>query len=266
MEKDVNKAHKPNRSKEDSLEKLLDDEIQKLQLYEEEIQVLYETIKSKDEEIEQLKARLRMFENNQSIQKPTEEKRKVDEHIRLINESIAIEEIDEVNHPNIEQASTTEKLIVDKIDRSIDKRFESMQTKLIKTINENLNMSHKSSPTYASTLQGNGIKDKDSDGTNIWQDNQDRHFKNIIMNAKNEEIMEKKDKERRAANAIIHGKEEQRNHDCDIMFVQELSVYAQADVSPLAATRIGTPTESKKRDQLKFALKMHVIKENLCTA
>ena len=70
MEKDVNKTCKSNRSNDGSLEILLEEEIQKLQLYEEEIQVLYETIRTKDEEIAQLKTKLRIFENDQPIQRP----------------------------------------------------------------------------------------------------------------------------------------------------------------------------------------------------
>ena len=81
----------------DALEKRLDEELLKSQQYEEEIEVLYGVIKTKDEEIEQLKAKI----NNQRIQKPTKKRRKINENNEIDSDSISNE--DKINHPGIER-------------------------------------------------------------------------------------------------------------------------------------------------------------------
>ena len=57
----------------------------------------------------------------------------------------------------MQEECTTEQLIMDKVEQSINKRFEIMQVNLMKTINETLSQSDERLPTYASTLRSNSI-------------------------------------------------------------------------------------------------------------
>ena len=249
MEQDVNLVLQ---TKYNALEKRLDEELQKTQEYEEEIQVLYEVIKTKDEVIEKLQEKLHMLEASQATKKPTKKRRRISEECNFSNVSESTVE-DRINHPRIEKLKeineeldtqfTEEEAIIEVVDRSIEKRFEEMKQCLINVINEKMIVNNV--PTYASALSGND--DKTEHDRNMHGNINKEYFKSIVMDAKNDEAIEKKDQEKRAANVIIHGKVDTSSRMEDNGFVMELLAHMETNVSPTGVMRIGEYKEGKNR-------------------
>ena len=252
-----NEVHRISESKLVTLDERLDEEIQKCQQYEEEIQVLYELIHTKDAEIEQLKSKLRMMESNQNIRKTTQKKRKMERENVSRNGS---NNDDEINHPEIERLEKMNEVLIkqsaaDEIERSITNRLDKMQDALMNMIDQKLNHSGKNentqdkkiTHTYASVLNGNknsenGIKQK-----NTAKSNEDKL--NVASKVeKNKKLVEETDKKERARNIIIHGKEEGSASNEDFNFVcslLETTVENNAIVE--SAERIGKFEENKRR-------------------
>ena len=224
MEQDVNLMMQ---TKYNALEKRFDEQLQKTQEYEEEIQVLYGVIETKDEEIGKLKERLRTLEASQCTKKPTKKRRRISEECNMSSESENAAE-DAINHPGIERLKeineeldtnfTDEEAIIEVVDKSIEKRFKEMKECLINVINEKMTI--KNAPTYASTLLG--TKDQRAHDKNNQDNINKEYFKSIVMDAKNNEVIEKRDQEKRAMNLVIHGKKDTNSKWDDGSFMIEL--------------------------------------------
>ena len=95
------------------------------------------------------------------------------------------------------------------LHKSISERFEEMQTNLIKIVDKRLNgISNMQLKTYASTLGTHNNHGTPVDKNSSQFKETTEAFNMIVMRAKNEEILEEKEKKERALNIIIHGKQE----------------------------------------------------------
>ena len=132
-------------------------------------------------------------------------------------------------------------LSIKEINNMFEKRFEIMETKMTEMIKQNIT---KTQDTYGSALMpisyANAANTKNPTNTN---------FRNIVVAAKNEELIEEKDKHMRENNIIIHGKcESENNEDNDKQFVNDMI----KDISVGAITaksiiRIGKTEKEKNR-------------------
>ena len=132
-------------------------------------------------------------------------------------------------------------LSIKEINNMFEKRFEIMETKMTEMIKQNIT---KTQDTYGSALMpisyANAANTKNPTNTN---------FRNIVVAAKNEELIEEKDEHMRENNIIIHGKcESENNEDNDKQFVNDMI----KDISVGAITaksiiRIGKTEKEKNR-------------------
>ena len=87
-------------------------------------------------------------------------------------------------------------------------------------------------------------------------------FRSIMMSTKYEDLSEQKDKESRACNIIIHGKEDLGNQEEDSKFVSELIEEVYKDIKPKMITRIGRQELNKKRP-IKIIMSKEDEKKNI---
>ena len=126
-------------------------------------------------------------------------------------------------------------LNIQEINNMFEKRFELMETKMTEMIKQNIT---KTQDTYGNASipisYANAANTKNPTNTN---------FRNIVVAAKNEELIEEKDKRLRENNIIIHGKyESENNEDNDKQFVNDMI----KDISVGAITAKKTKTDQSK--------------------
>ena len=275
MENDVEQF---NESRLVTLDKRLDEEIQKSQHYEEEIQVLYELIHTKDAEIEQLKFKLRIMEGNQIIKKPTQKKRKTERENVSRNGNNSD---DEINHPEIEKLEKinevlTEQAVADEIERSIKKQLDKMQETLMSMIdlklssngnNENTHnplskMDQKQDKTIANSYASVLNCSKNSEKKNAAKLSEDK-LNVATMVEKNKKIVEEADKTKRAKNIIILGRKEGSSQNDDFNFLCNLlEKTAENNANVQSFERIGKSEENKRRP-IKMVFKNAQDKERM---
>ena len=239
---------------------MFDEEMQKSRQYEKEIHELNRTIKSRGKEIEELKIKLQ----NNDIQKPTKKKRKINTEDsdsqtsrdkRNNGESERLKEVNEDLNARLNNEDLTKQM-----DKSITERFEAMQSNLMKLMDKRLDeLSNIQFKTYASTVQANIVnRNTKHNGSKSNEDSE--KFNMIVMKAKNEEILEEKDKKERELNILIHGRKEPSHIQDDFIFVQHFIDTVKEDVLPNAVIRIGKHNPTKTRP-IKITFKTLTDKE-----
>ena len=132
-------------------------------------------------------------------------------------------------------------LNIQDINNMFEKRFELMENKMAEMIKQNI---PKPQNTYSNTSIPLSYA-KVANTNNPTNTN----FRNIVVAAKNEELIEEKDKRMRENNIIIHGKcESENNEDNDKQFVndmiKDISVGA---ITTKSITRLGKSEHGKNR-------------------
>ena len=131
-------------------------------------------------------------------------------------------------------------LNIQEINNMFEKRFELMEIKMTEMIKKNLTKTQDTNDTIHISY---------ANATNNPQNTNNSNFRNIVVAAKNEELIEEKDKRLRENNIVIHGKREsENNEDNDKQFVNDMI----KDISVGAITaksiiRIGKTENEKTR-------------------
>ena len=154
------------------------------------------------------------------------------------------------------EISTNEKYILETIDKLLDRKLESVAEKLGKSVMNELKKSNKNiddklkevineNKSYAETVKGS--MDNKENKTNTVPD-----IRSILDEAKNDQLIEEKDRAARAKNIIIYGLEEKgddanakKTHDelMTRLFLERINV----QVTPLNTFRLGKPDPNKTR-------------------
>ena len=131
-------------------------------------------------------------------------------------------------------------LNIQEINNMFEKRFELMEIKMTEMIKKNLTKTQDTNDTIHISY---------ANATNNPKNTNNSNFRNIVVAAKNEELIEEKDKRLRENNIVIHGKREsENNEDNDKQFVNDMI----KDISVGAITaksiiRIGKTENEKTR-------------------
>ena len=131
-------------------------------------------------------------------------------------------------------------LNIQEINNMFEKRFELMEIKMTEMIKKNLTKTQDTNDTIHISY---------ANATNNPKNTNNSNFRNIVVAAKNEELIEEKDKRLRESNIVIHGKREsENNEDNDKQFVNDMI----KDISVGAITaksiiRIGKTENEKAR-------------------
>ena len=131
-------------------------------------------------------------------------------------------------------------LNIQEINNMFEKRFELMEIKMTEMIKKNLTKTQDTNDTIHISY---------ANATNNPKNTNNSNFRNIVVAAKNEELIEEKDKRLRENNIVIHGKREsENNEDSDKQFVNDMI----KDISVGAITaksiiRIGKTENEKTR-------------------
>ena len=131
-------------------------------------------------------------------------------------------------------------LNIQEINNMFEKRFELMEIKMTEMIKKNLTKTQDTNDTIHISY---------ANATNNPKNTNNSNFRNIVVAAKNEELIEEKDKRLRESNIVIHGKREsENNEDNDKQFVNDMI----KDISVGAITaksiiRIGKTENEKTR-------------------
>ena len=97
--------------------------------------------------------------------------------------------------------------------------------------------------SYAATVTGNN---NDSDTPETVKAPKVANLRTIMMNQKNEEILEKNDRKTRAKKIVVHGKKEDDGED-DAFIKEFLILVGDDDSKMVSAKRIGTAQETTTR-------------------
>ena len=131
-------------------------------------------------------------------------------------------------------------LNIQEINDMFEKRFELMEIKMTEMIKKNLTKTQDTNDTIHISY---------ANATNNPKNTNNSNFRNIVVAAKNEELIEEKDKRLGENNIVIHGKREsENNEDSDKQFVNDMI----KDISVGAITaksiiRIGKTENEKTR-------------------
>ena len=129
----------------------------------------------------------------------------------------------------------------DKINETINCRFERLESTVNAFIEKQLTRDEKI------TKQG----DEQKSFANVLKTNNapEKSFRDILLAAKNEELVEEKEKTYRQNNIIIHGQiEENKEEQTDKKYVDDmLKILSVGSVTPKSITRIGQQKESRIR-------------------
>jgi len=105
-------------------------------------------------------------------------------------------------------------LNIQEINNMFEKRFELMEIKMTEMIKKNLTKTQDTNDTIHISY---------ANATNNPKNTNNSNFRNIVVAAKNEELIEEKDKRLRENNIVIHGKREsENNEDNDKQFVNDM--------------------------------------------
>lgn len=276
----------------DTVEKFNEHEIK------EELEVLKETIGNKDAEIEQLKERLSKLEDKDKTTQQKQKKRKINEDERTVDESteeqcetvtskdkdlamkekqisllaqeneslnVRLTEREQALHESLKQLADADTPVVgiDKVEKIINDKMNTMQTKLFEMINKKLddnsaNSNNTTTVSYAAVTNGSKAEE---DLRKQQMKPMIENFRTIMMATKNEELAEIRDKKERSRNLIIHGKEESEDNQVDTLFVQNLIQAIGSNYVPKSIMRIGR-TENKKRP-IKVVFQSNEERDNL---
>ena len=199
-----------------SLENELTIQREKIDLYEQELKELRKLVTS--QQSHNKKRKFGDCNNNNE---------EVEVSVHYENKNIAIE--NDNGHLNIQE-----------INNMFEKRFELMEIKMTEMIKENLKKTQDTNDSIHISY---------ANATNNPKNSTNSNFRNIVVAAKNEELIEEKDKRVRENNIIIHGKcESENNEDNDKQFVNDMI----KDISVGAITaksiiRIGKTEKEKNR-------------------
>ena len=166
------------------------------------------------------------------------------ENERLKQQNLAV-----VNKPAVEEKSTETTLtralplpntstLIQQIQRSIDERFTELKDHIGMAIDERIKIV-RNSASYASKVR-NDIQDLNNQSSSSAPEDV-QSFRSIMMNARNEDLAEKRDKKMRSTNIIIHGPKESTKEE-DQKFVEDL--LTKVDMEPnnvKSVQRIGKP-------------------------
>ena len=219
--------------------------------YEDKIRFLEKMVLDRNNEINELKQKILTMNNN--ILKPSQKKRKLDtgdknnednNQGKIDNDESNAVELSRSKTINDELNTRLMQSLSTEMEESLRKRFKVMQEELVKIIDSKLDrMNSIQIKTYASTLQGNT-----SEGKNSPCDTANEEFKTIVMRAKNEELLEEKDKQERANNIIIHGRQETSEQQEDYQFVQHfINTTGGRHITSKSIVRLGKLTDLKAR-------------------
>ena len=165
------------------------------------------------------------------------------ENERLKQQNIAL------NKPTVEEKSTEANLtqspslpntttLIQQIKSSIDERFAELKDHIGLAIDERTK-NVRTDASYASKVGNNLRSLNNQSSSNVPDDVQS--FRSIVMNARNEDLAEKRDKKLRSTNIIIHGLKASTKEE-DQKFIEDL--FTKVDIetkSVKSVQRIGKP-------------------------
>ena len=145
--------------------------------------------------------------------------------------------------------------LVKSLKTLFDKKITGMESKLERLIGTKLNKK-----IDATNLYNENIKEQESVSATTTQENKKysdiiegpMDFRQIMQEARNEEKVEEREKEKRRKNFIIHGLEENGEAN-DVMKINDTQVIncllerIGVRTQPESFTRLGKPTENKRR-------------------
>ena len=277
----------------DTVEKFNEHEIK------EELEVLKETIRNKDAEIEQLKERLCKLEDKDKTTQQKQKKRKINEDEVIVEEStskqsensilkdkdlamkekqisLLAQENEALNARLTEREQALDETLkqladadtpvvgIDKVEKIINDKMTTMQTKLFEMINKKLDdkaIHNNNTTTVSYAAATNGKKIGFQEPRKQQMKPMIENFRTIMMATKNEELAEIRDKKERSKNLIIHGREESEDNQADTAFVQKFIQAVGSSYIPKTLMRIGR-TENRKRP-IKVVLQSNEERDNL---
>lgn len=288
------------RDSQDVFQEKYEQELDRTTNLRKEIISLQEKIKNQDGELMQLKATLQSMTGT-DIMSQKQKKRKINKDI--INDDTTIESVEKTNREieNLKKQNETlnerldereqalddalqqladatdhdfsfddtmdNNVLLDKIENSIQNRFNTMQVNLINIIDKKLQTNSKDTCnkilSYASTVtkttntlsaDPNSKKEVRSPlPTSTAED-----FRSIMMSTRNEELAEEREKKERCCNIIIHGIEESKD---DEVFVKHLLQKVDEYAIPKNITRIGR--SENKRKPMKVVMRNEADKNSI---
>ena len=132
------------------------------------------------------------------------------EILKKQNENLSerLEEREKALDDTLQQLQNAEDPLIKQIENTFNERFNSMQTILMKSIdekiNKNLNLGKSNKPSYASTA-ADVNNESISANSKPQQVPNTQSFRSFMMATRNEELAEERDKKERMCNIIIHG-------------------------------------------------------------
>ena len=204
-------------------------------------------------------------EENRTMKKKIEERDKRQEVLRKVikDQETTFKMKNEIANRRESQRDTNEceiaakeKCILESIDKLLDKKLECVAERLGKSILNELKENSRSidmklkeviseNKSYAQSVKG-PLADKDNKPNGVAD------FKSILNDAKNDQLLEEKDRAGRSKNLIIYGLEEKGNDKDEIkindgqmtrLFLKKIDVLA----TPLNIYRLGRPEPDKIR-------------------
>ena len=289
------------RDSQDVFQEKYERELNRTTNLKKEITSLHEKIKHQDGELKDLKATLQSMTGT-DIMNQKQKKRKINKDI--INDDTTIESAEktskEIEILKKQNETLSERLdereaaldealqqladaadndfslddtmennaLLDKIENSIQNRFNSMQVNLINMIDKKLESNNKDTCnkilSYASTVTKNiDTINADSDPSKEIKSPLTaptvEDFRSIMMSTRNEELAEEREKKERCCNIIIHGIEESKDDD---VFVKHLLKKVDEYAIPKNITRIGR-SENNKRKPMKVVMRNETDKKSI---
>ena len=203
---------------------------------EEHYTKIYNESQKKNLEIERLKK-----DNENLNERLTERETELDETLQKLADS---------DCPNAEKNKN--KSLIEKIEISIQNRFDVLQQDLKILIDEKINdkSNNVGNVSYASAITYEGNKDGNTQQQKINQmKNATEDFRTIMMSTRNEELAEEREKKLRSCNIIIHGSDENNpEKPDDNFFVNNMFLrIGLDDISPKSIVRLGNSAQNTKR-------------------
>ena len=197
---------------------------------ENELTMQQEKIEAYEKELHELR---KLAALQQETEKTSSKKRKLGERSNS-NEEFVLREEGRANN-NTENENQT----IEDLSRMFESRFEKIEMKMIEMIEQKLPNSQEITndivPSFAKVVNA-------SNPVNT-------NFRNIVVAAKNEELIEERDKKLRQNNIIIHGRpDNEKNEESDKQFINDMIKHISIGaVNTKSISRVGKNDSGKPR-------------------